>query len=187
MVLLSGSWNMSSELFSPSDLFLTAFWLHWRIIYQNDINRVSACPVTVHSLLHVADGIEAAGPVWVYWAFVMERYCGFLKHSGVWNRRNPYKSLDQRVLNVSRLHILKLKYGLMDVLPPKQSSQNVGDIFPEHKFAMNSLDIWFILPRSNIHADGTREAYEAQSWPPLKGHQPPGHLLLSTQWAKDPC
>jgi hypothetical protein len=91
--------------------------------------------------LHVADGIEAAGPVWVYWAFVMERYCGFLKRSGVQNRKNPYKSLDRRVLDVSRLHVLKLKYGLMDVLPPKPPHQEVGEIFPECKSAIISMNM----------------------------------------------
>ena len=90
--------------------------------------------MTIHSLLHVADGIEAAGPVWVYWAFVMERYCGFLKRSGVKSRKNPFKSLDRRVLDVARLHIVKLKYGLIDVLPPKPPPPSIGEVFPECKF-----------------------------------------------------
>jgi len=90
--------------------------------------------VTIHSLLHIADGIEAAGPVSGYWAFVMERYCGFLKRSGIRSRKNPYKSLDRRVLDVERLHVVKLKYGLMDVLPPKRHKQQDGEVFPERKF-----------------------------------------------------
>ena len=97
--------------------------------------------MTIHSLLHVADGIEAAGPVWVYWAFMTERYCSFLKRSGIRNHKNPYKSLDQRVLNIARLHVLKLKYGLVDVLPPRQPHQDVGEVFPECKFIINYMNI----------------------------------------------
>jgi len=63
----------------------------------------------------------------------MERYCGFLKRSGVRNRKNPYRSLDQRVLDVARLHVVKLKYGLVGVLPPKQLRQGVGEVFPERE------------------------------------------------------
>lgn len=70
----------------------------------------------------------------------MERYCGFLKRSGVRNRNNPYKSLDQRVLNVSRLHVVKLKYGLVGVLPPRQPHQDVGEVFPERKFVINQTN-----------------------------------------------
>lgn len=32
----------------------------------------------IHMLLHIADSIEAQGPLWVYWSFVMERHCGLL-------------------------------------------------------------------------------------------------------------
>lgn len=39
------------------------------IYYQHDPNRLSACPVTVHALLHIADSIEEMGPIWTYWAF----------------------------------------------------------------------------------------------------------------------
>jgi hypothetical protein len=107
--------------------------------------------VTIHSLLHVADGIEAAGPVWVYWAFVMERYCGFLKRSGIRNRKNPYKSLDRRVLDIARLHVLKLKYGLGNVLPPKPLHQDIGDLFPERKFAMCTFSNHAIHPTQTQH------------------------------------
>ena len=71
----------------------------------------------------------------------MERYCGFLKRSGIRNRKNPYKSLDRRVLDVSRLHVLKLKFGLMDSLPPTRLQKDVGEIFPECKFNPNFMNI----------------------------------------------
>ena len=65
----------------------------------------------------------------------MERYCGFLKRSGVQNPRNPYEGLNQRVLEVSQLHVVKLKYGLVNTLPPKPRGQDVGEIFPERMFS----------------------------------------------------
>lgn len=52
-------------------LLTLAEHLH-RIYYQLSEDRVSACPLTVHALLHIADSIEAMGPVWCYWAFPME-------------------------------------------------------------------------------------------------------------------
>lgn len=103
---------------------------HCRIFYQCDPERISTCPVTVHSLLHIADGIEAAGPVWAYWSFVMERYCGFLKRDGVRNRRKPYASLDNRVRHVAQLNTTKIRYCLVDLLSLKESV-NEGEVFPE--------------------------------------------------------
>jgi hypothetical protein len=88
--------------------------------------------VTIHSLLHVADGIEAAGPVWTYWSFVMERYCGFLKRDGVRNRRKPYASLDNRVRQVTQLNITKIRYDLVDLLSLTELRKEDGDVFPEH-------------------------------------------------------
>lgn len=46
--------------------------------YQYEDDSISACPLTIHTLLHIADGIKLMGPVWVYWAFAMERSCGKL-------------------------------------------------------------------------------------------------------------
>lgn len=106
-----------------------------RIFYQCNPERISTCPVTIHSLLHIADAIEAAGPVWVYWAFVMERYCGFLKRDGVRNRRKPYASLDNRVRHVAQLNITKIRYDLVNRLSLAGPVKEDGDIFPERVFS----------------------------------------------------
>ena len=47
--------------------------------YQYLPQHISACPLTIHALLHTADNIEYCGPVWAYWAFPMERYCSVLQ------------------------------------------------------------------------------------------------------------
>ncbi|KAK0221124.1 hypothetical protein EDD85DRAFT_960290 [Armillaria nabsnona] len=45
-----------------------------RIYYQYSPERLSMCTLNIHALLHVADNIEASGPVWAYWAFPMEHF-----------------------------------------------------------------------------------------------------------------
>ena len=90
-----------------------------RIFYQGNPSRISACPVTVHGLLHIADGIEAAGPVWATWAFVMERYCGFVKRRAVRSRAHPYASINRRILEMAQLNVILMKYGLRKKLTLK--------------------------------------------------------------------
>ncbi|KDQ11951.1 hypothetical protein BOTBODRAFT_79689, partial [Botryobasidium botryosum FD-172 SS1] len=60
-------------------------------------------------LLHIADFIQACGPVWCYWAYPMERYCGSLQRAIV-SRRFPFASLDKRVRDVAQLDQLKSLY-----------------------------------------------------------------------------
>lgn len=83
--------------------------------YQFKPDRLSACPVTVHALLHIADSIEASGPVWATWAFPMERYCGFLTPA-VKSRRFPYPSIDRYVKEIAQLTQVKLMHRLFDSL-----------------------------------------------------------------------
>ncbi|EIN14532.1 hypothetical protein PUNSTDRAFT_59555 [Punctularia strigosozonata HHB-11173 SS5] len=86
-----------------------------RIYYQDNPSRLSTCPITIHGLLHIADSIRAVGPVWVSWAFPMERYCGSLQPA-ITSRRFPYASINRYVLNNARLSHIILKYGLHDEL-----------------------------------------------------------------------
>ena len=102
-----------------------------RIFCQGNPERISTCPVTLHSLLHVADGIEAAGPVWAYWAFVMERFCGFSKRDGVRSRKNPYASLDARVRHIAQLNTTKIRYNLVNLLSLTGPTNEGGDVFQE--------------------------------------------------------
>ncbi|KAI0371589.1 hypothetical protein BV20DRAFT_1035223 [Pilatotrama ljubarskyi] len=78
--------------------------------YQYDLQRLAACPLTIHVLLHIADSILTAGPVWTTWAFPMERYCGTLQPA-IRSRRFPYASLNRYVLDHARLTQIKLMYG----------------------------------------------------------------------------
>jgi hypothetical protein len=89
--------------------------------YQYSPDRLSTCTVTIHALLHIADSIEAAGPMWAYWAFPMERYCGSLTPS-IRSRRFPFPSIDRHVTEVAQLTQIKMYHRLHDALslrPPK--------------------------------------------------------------------
>lgn len=51
------------------------------------------------------------GPVWAYWAFPMERYCGDIGRH-IKSRRHPYKSIDTYVTSQAHLAQIRLLYDL---------------------------------------------------------------------------
>ncbi|TEB06227.1 hypothetical protein FA13DRAFT_1566913, partial [Coprinellus micaceus] len=53
-------------------------------------------------LLHIADSIEQAGPVWTSWAFPTERSCGRLLPA-IRSRRHPFANLDNYVVASAQL------------------------------------------------------------------------------------
>ncbi|KAH9849713.1 hypothetical protein C2E23DRAFT_932379 [Lenzites betulinus] len=83
--------------------------------YQHDPQHLSASPLTIHALLHIADSIILAGPVWAAWAFPMERYCGRLQPA-IRSRRHPYSSLNRYVLDCARLDHIELLYDVRETL-----------------------------------------------------------------------
>ncbi|KAI4293859.1 hypothetical protein K525DRAFT_213980 [Schizophyllum commune Loenen D] len=99
-----------------------------KIYYQHDPDRVSACPLTIHALLHVADSIEYMGPVWCYWAFPMERYCGTLTPA-INTRRFPYASLDRYVVERAQMEQINALYDVaaeMSLRPPHKKIPRGG-------------------------------------------------------------
>ena len=73
----------------------------------------------MHGLLHIADGIEATGPVWTTWAFVMEWYCGYITRSTVRSRKHALASINNRILETTQLEMAKMRYGLTKKLSLK--------------------------------------------------------------------
>ncbi|KAI0716298.1 hypothetical protein C8Q76DRAFT_599310, partial [Earliella scabrosa] len=73
------------------------------------------CPVTVHALLHIADSIEAIGPVWAYWAFPMERFCGMLQPA-IKSRRYPWASIENHLTGLVCISQIKLVYDMHEEL-----------------------------------------------------------------------
>ncbi|EKM79778.1 hypothetical protein AGABI1DRAFT_91151 [Agaricus bisporus var. burnettii JB137-S8] len=109
-----------------------------RLYYRYQPHRLSACPLTLHALLHIAWGIRIAGPVWTYWAFPMERHCNALLPS-IRSRRHPYASISAFVTAMAQLHQIRLKYNvhLELCLSPEveKFSRNafVSDSYPSYK------------------------------------------------------
>jgi hypothetical protein len=62
-------------------------------------------------LFHIASSIQEMGPVWAYWAFPMERFCGDILPN-IRSRRYPYKSIDHYVSARAHLSQIKLLYNL---------------------------------------------------------------------------
>ncbi|KAJ4494886.1 hypothetical protein C8J55DRAFT_414995, partial [Lentinula edodes] len=82
---------------------------------------VSACPLTIHGLLHIPDALEEIGPVWTHWAFPTERYCGHLQPA-IKSRRHPFVAIDNYIVLQAQLSQIKLIYGVEDDLslkPPR--------------------------------------------------------------------
>lgn len=96
--------------------------------YQYSPDRLSACPVTIHALLHIADSIEASGPVWAYWAFPMERYCASLIPA-IRSRRFPFPSIDRYVTEVAQLAQIKVNHRLHDALSLRPPKLDVSGLF----------------------------------------------------------
>jgi hypothetical protein len=112
----NGSRITKSEIFfSKKKRNLTHHQIIYSIYYQHDPYRVSTCPVTIHALLHIADSIKVVGPVWCYWAFPMERYCGALQPA-IRSRRFPYASLDRYVIEDAQLTQIKTVYNVTQEL-----------------------------------------------------------------------
>ncbi|KAF7329188.1 hypothetical protein MKEN_00179400 [Mycena kentingensis (nom. inval.)] len=116
--------------YSPTDINnIRAGFIAWvekfeRLYYQYNPSRLSTCPLTIHVLLHIADGIEAAGPIWAYWAFPMERYCGRLQPY-IKNRRFPFASLDGQVVAFAQLELIKVMYDCEDLIRLKRAPREL--------------------------------------------------------------
>jgi len=83
------------------------------LYYQHKPERLPACPLTIHALLHIPDQIRWMGPCWTTWAFPIERQCGYFQRS-IQSRRNPYVNMDRHLIDLSQLRQIKLLYNLTD-------------------------------------------------------------------------
>ena len=115
-----------------------------RLYYQLSLQRLLACPVTVYSLLHIADGIEACGPVWTYWAFPMERFCGILQ-PWIKSQWFPFTNLDNHVVAMAQISHIKIHYNLHEKLLQKPSSQGPQKGFCTENCEYNCLVIVCII------------------------------------------
>lgn len=113
-----------------------------KLYYQQNPARVSICTINIHALLHIADSIEAMGPVWTYWAFPMERYCGSLQRA-MRSRRFPWSNLDEHVVATAQLAQVKLRYNLeqeLSLAPPASD-------FVKGQYSHAAYPTCILLPR----------------------------------------
>src|ERR1700678_819541 len=99
--------------------------------YKNDPTWLSACPLTIHALLHIAWGIRVADPVWTHWAYPMERQCNtFLQL--IRSRCQPYASISWFVTATAQLDQIRLLHDLHETLrldpDKKESAKLVHDL-----------------------------------------------------------
>ncbi|KAJ8090928.1 hypothetical protein PM082_024852 [Marasmius tenuissimus] len=99
-----------------------------KLYYQHDPDRVRACPLTLHALLHIVDGLEWVGPVWTYWAFPMERYCGRLQPA-IKSRHHPFAAINNYITSFAQLSHIKVMYNLhykLEMRPHKKREMVAG-------------------------------------------------------------
>ncbi|QRV80941.1 Transposase family Tnp2 protein [Ceratobasidium sp. AG-Ba] len=79
--------------------------------YQYKESRLSACPLTIHALLHIPFYIRHVAPVWASWTFVMERFCGYLILA-VTNRVDPFPCIDNFAEQRAQLRAISQIYDI---------------------------------------------------------------------------
>lgn len=77
---------------------------------MNQPERLLACPLTIHALLHIAPSIGKISPAWLTWAFSVERFCGTLLLS-VKSQQFLFASLDNYVSGLIQLELVHLAHG----------------------------------------------------------------------------
>ncbi|KAG8725988.1 hypothetical protein FRC12_023826 [Ceratobasidium sp. 428] len=80
------------------------------------------------------------GPVWCYWAFPMERFCGSLARTSI-SSRFPYDSFAEHLLEIAQLSQIKIMYGLVETfdLEPRRHKIATGTRYgnyPEQIFVV---------------------------------------------------
>ncbi|KAJ7026055.1 hypothetical protein C8F04DRAFT_1298344, partial [Mycena alexandri] len=92
-------------------------WVHKyeEFYYQYSEDRLSACPLIVHGLVHVPDDLLFCGPLWSTWSFPIERYCGILQ-AALRSRSHPWANLNKIVLHRAYLEQLAARYDLDEEL-----------------------------------------------------------------------
>ncbi len=94
------------------------------LYYQYKPEWLPACPLIIHTLLHIPDQIRWMESCWTTWAFPIKRQCGYFQRS-IQSRWNPYVSMDQHLIDLLQLQQNKILYNLTDEQlrkPPKYLS-----------------------------------------------------------------
>lgn len=113
----------------------------FREYYQNDDQHLTACRISFHYLLHVADSIKYCGPSWTHWQFPMERMCGILQPL-IKSRIKPYNNLANVLTLLQQFYMLpffSISNAIFEERPSKEWSK-------EQVFSIEEYDVEFYSP-----------------------------------------
>src|SRR5258707_364387 len=79
-------------------------------------DHLSACPLTVHALLHIPNDIQNNGPPCMNWMFVMEHWCGLLLPA-IKSWKKPFICLAFRQYQAAQYLEITNQYNLLDFMP----------------------------------------------------------------------
>lgn len=136
------------DLRSQLALNCGSYFLINRIFYQYSPERLPACVLVFHAWIHLVDMIENSGPLWAYWTWAMERYCGLLSRA-VSSRKHPYSSLNRRILEIQTLHSIRNMYDL-DKRLPIYTTMYASEPPPSYYDPVNYPDLTLLHPQSTI-------------------------------------
>ncbi|KAG8703712.1 hypothetical protein FRC09_003998 [Ceratobasidium sp. 395] len=112
IIMLSVQLNITSAQVDELEAMVNRWVVDYeRFYYQHTYERLPACPLTIHALLHIPYYIRMTGPQWATWSFIMERFCGHMLPA-VKNRYQPYRHLDNYILRCAQMKVVCHTYGL---------------------------------------------------------------------------
>ncbi|QRV81018.1 Transposase family tnp2 [Ceratobasidium sp. AG-Ba] len=87
-----------------------------RLYYGNDHDRLPACVLTIHALLHIPYYIRKTGPLSITWSFVVERFCGYLLRPALANRVRVYEYLDNFIRRRAQMQIVSRSLNMPELI-----------------------------------------------------------------------
>lgn len=78
-MMLSVQYELTTDEIAEIRRRMDRFVMYYEAnMYRFDYYRIQACLSVIHYLRHIADCIEWAGPLFVYWQYCTERLCGMI-------------------------------------------------------------------------------------------------------------
>ena len=74
------------------------------------MDRISACPLTVHALIHLHNDTLHAGPLSRIWEYVTERFMGKIAQS-VTSCQYPFSQLSKTVKKMEQVKMVAFRFG----------------------------------------------------------------------------
>ena len=122
--------------------------IYFREYYQNNDQRLAACKISFHYLLHVADSIKYCGPSWTHWQFPMERMCGILQPL-IKSKIKPYSNLANVLTLLQQFYMLpffSISKAIFKEKPAKQWSKERVFSIEGYEEEFYSPSIQYSLP-----------------------------------------